>query len=551
MLLSLSLKNFVLVDEMEISFPVGFTVMTGETGAGKSILIDALKLLLGGRGDAGVVRTGKTKADLFGTFSPSSEASAWLAEQDLQNGEDDLLLLHRSIDAQGRSRAWINGMPATVAQLKALGELLVDIHSQNAFLSLARPKLQLHLLDAYAGHGELLKRTAQTYAAWRRDRRMLDQAKADSALVAAKLEELSWKAAELQTLNPAAGEWERLDAEHRRLSHRAALEEKLQRARESLTEGESAAADALGDAYHQIESASQFDSRLSDMMSSLATAIDLVEDASRELSGYLDKIDLDEERFEKLDKRVSDYFRLANRFHVQPEALHAEWTAMQEKIHALQAGNAIPQLEERVRQSEAAFRQEAEALSASRRAAAVRLENAVTKQFGELALKDSRFSVCLESADPSPTGLEACNFLFAGHLGAELRPLSKVASGGELSRVSLAISVVTTQFSPVQTLVFDEVDAGIGGSTALRVGELLKMLASHRQVICITHLPQVAAAGSTHLRIEKLSRDGETFSRIQALSGQARILEISRMLSGSRTDRTQRLAEEMLGVSKN
>lgn len=550
MLTSLSLRDFVIVESLSLDVRRGFTVLTGETGAGKSILIDALELILGGRGDAGVVREGAERADIVAEFSPSERADRWLKENELQSA-DETLLIRRTIDDKGRSRAWINGIAVTTTQLRDLGERLVDVHGQHAHQSLLKPAHQLKLLDSHAGTSELVRAVEKAYYAWQDARRALEDATANARSVEEKTERLTWIIEDLEALSPKPGEWETLTAEHTRLAHGVAISEGLTEILDRLTESDDSASSVLSSAHAKLTSLTRYDEKLAALGETLASAIDLVEEAGRGVSKYLDRTDLDADRFQKIDHRVGRYFNLARKFHTEPEHLGELLESYREELRSLTSSKDVEALARAEEQTRADYDDIARRLSEARSAGARELSAAVTAEMQHLAMKGARLEIALTPSEPSPAGSEKCEFLIAGHAGVQTRPLIKVASGGELARISLAIAVITAKATPVPTLIFDEVDSGIGGAVAEVVGTLLKQLGRDRQVLCITHLPQVASCGDNHWRVEKRLRNERTVSTLTVLDRDARVDEVARMLAGvSITQNTLALAREMIRSSK-
>lgn len=551
MLLNLHLKDFVIVEDLTLEVGPGFTVLTGETGAGKSILIDALQLILGGRGDASVVREGAARAQLTAEFDLTPTVRTWLEVNALES-EEERLLLRRTVDASGRSKAWVNGIAVPLMQLRDLGELLVDIHGQHAHQSLLRPAFQLKLLDDYARCEMELEQTSLTYQAWRDADDLLAEATGQAERMAERAERLRWMLEDLEVLSPRKGEWDELNAEHTRLAHGYAIAEGLNEAALLLTDGDDSASERLSSAYARISSLLRYDPELSGIGESLESAMAILDDAARDVEHRLSRTEADSGRFEKIDRRVSKYFELARKFRTEPEDLFALWESAQEELKSLEAAKDVEALRARRDEAWEAYRKAAEALSTVRRKAAKSLSEAVTDEMQRLAMKGGRLEVALQPAEAGFRGMESALFLIAGHVGVEARPLQKVASGGELARISLAIAVVTAQYAPVDTLIFDEVDSGIGGATAEVVGRLLQQLGRTRQVLCVTHLPQVAACGSAHWRVEKLQEEGRTRSTLRILSREDRVQEIARMLSGLQiSQKTLAAAQEMMMKSED
>jgi len=554
MLRRLALRDFVIVPALELEFHAGFSVLTGETGAGKSILVDALQLALGSRGDAGVVREGAPRTEISAEFDLPPSLAAWLDEAGF-SADDGALLLRRTIDAQGKSRAWINGSPATVAQLREAADHLVDIHGQHAWQGLTRPAAVRALLDAQAGVDttELAARFAARSAAadaLERARERRDEIERDR-------ERLAWQLSDLDQLAPAEGEWDALDAEHRRLAHAQALIAAVQAALEALNESEVNAEGLVAQALARLDDMATHDARLTPMLESLQGAVVQLQDAAHGLSAYLDHAELDPQRLAEVDARMSAWMTLARR-HRRPPAelpqLQAQW---RQELAALEAATDTAALEQALDAADRRYRDEAARVSAARRQAAGPLAAAVTQAMQGLGMAGGRFEVALEPlAKPQAQGLEAVEFLVAGHAGSTPRPLAKVASGGELSRLALAITVTAVrERGSAGTLIFDEIDAGIGGAVGDTVGALMKQLGSTRQVLAVTHLAQVAACADQHYVVSKSqtrqgSAAGATASQVQLAQGEARVVEIARMLGGERmVDTSLAHAQAMLSQS--
>ena len=549
MLTTLSLRDFVIVDSLSLDVSRGFTVLTGETGAGKSILIDALELVLGGRADAGVVREGCDRANIVAEFSVTKRTRAWLESNELHL-EDDSLMIRRTVDSHGRSRAWVNGIAVTVSQLRELGETLIDVHGQHAHQSLLKPVYQLKLLDDHAGTQSERQAVKKAYTEWQTAKKQLDDATANADALAEKAERLSWMIEDLEVLAPKKGEWEALNLDHKRLAHGVAITDGLGAALQSLTEGESSVSTALSAVHGKLSALTRYDERLSDMVSTLGTAIDLVEEAARDVSRYLDRCDLDTESFERVDKRVAQYFELSRKFRTEPECLWELLESSRRKLQSLTGKKDVEALRQTERFARAAYDQAAKCLTDARFQGAKKLSEAVTKEMQTLAMKGACLEVSLIPNPPSSSGSEHCEFLIAGHAGVQPRPLIKVASGGELARISLAIAVITAAETPVPTLIFDEVDSGIGGATAEVVGRLLHRLGESRQVLCVTHLPQVASCGDSHWRVEKMTVNNRTLSSVKTLQSEDRVFEIARMIAGVEiSKKTLDVAEELLQSS--
>jgi DNA repair protein RecN (Recombination protein N) len=547
MLLSLAVRDFVIVDALALDFSPGFTVLTGETGAGKSILIDALQLALGERAEADVVREGASRAEVSAEFSAGAAAAAWLRENAL-DGDGDTVLVRRIVDSGGRSRAFVNGAAATLAQLRVLGDLLLDVHGQHAHQSLLRPAAQLALLDEHGGLGEAVRAVADAHADWRQAVKALGEAQDMAGAARAEQDRLRWVVEELTPVAPLAGEWVQVEAEHRRLAHGASLLEGAQAAVDQLAEAEDSALAKIDVAAERLDRLAEFDARLAPAIEALAGARAQLDDAARTLNRYLDGADLDQARLAQVESRVAELHGAARKFRCAPEDLAALLESSREKLAALAASSDLDALVGREARARAAYDRAAAALSKRRAQAAEHMAREVTRAMQDLSMAGGRFEVGLSSCEPSATGSERAEFLVAGHSGVSPKPLAKVASGGELARISLAISVIAATATPVATLIFDEVDAGIGGAVAETVGRLLKRLGADRQVLCVTHLPQVAARGDQHLLVSKLAgADGRPVCRIQALDRRARIDEMARMLGGAQiTETTRKHARELL-----
>ncbi|HQR57056.1 MAG TPA: DNA repair protein RecN [Burkholderiaceae bacterium] len=548
MLVSLSIRDFVIVDTLELEFASGFTVLTGETGAGKSILIDALQLALGERGEADVVREGATRADIAAEFRTSAPVERWLAERELTGDSAGLVLVRRTVDANGRSRAFINGAAVTLGQLRELGEQLVDVHGQHAHQSLLRPAAQLDLLDEHGALGDQRRSVAAAYAEWKREQRARADAEAMAASATAEQERLRWLVDELETLAPVAGEWEQVEAEHKRLTHAAGLLEGAQAAINALNEADDSALAQIGTSGSRLTQLSAFDDRLKPVVELLETAQVQLDEAVTELQRYVDRADLDATRLADVEARVSALHAAARRLRCSPGDLAGLLADSRAKLTALTASADLAGLKAREMAAQQRYDKAASALSKARRAAARQMSTEVTRAMQDLAMPGGRFEVHLTDAEPAPAGNEKAEFLVAAHAGVAVKPLLRVASGGELARISLAIAVIAASATPVPTLIFDEVDAGIGGAVADTVGRLLKQLGQSRQVLCVTHLPQVAARGDQHCAVTKESTaDGRPVSHIGVLERRARVEELARMLGGQEiTETTRKHAREML-----
>ncbi len=550
MLQALSIRDFVIVDQLDLEFDRGFTVLTGETGAGKSILIDALSLALGARGEGGITRSGCERAEIVASFGIAAlpELKAWLVASELPP-DDDTLLLRRIIYADGRSRAFINGTPANIQQLREAGDFLVDIYSQHAHHSLLKQSYQRQVLDSYGGLAELAAEVAEHYRVWHALHQRRIEMERNAETYADELASLRDEVRELVQLSVSEEEWESLQQEHHRLSHAASLLAGGEASRELLSESEFAVLTQLSAIQHKLQGLLEFDANLQEALDTLDSAMIQLEETDRFLNRYLQRADLDPERLNEVELRIQAIHAAGRKHRVRPEELPAlleRWQARMAELESFAEDGVLLQQESAAR---AAYDAAAEKLSRGRREAAANLAREISSRMQTLALAGGSFSVALEAQPAAATGLESVEFLVAGHAGVAPRPLAKVASGGELSRISLAIRVVTAQQGDIPTMIFDEVDVGIGGGVAEIVGQLLQALGGKRQVLVITHLPQVAAQGTRHLRVSKSMTDGQTLSRIEALDDEARIDEVARMLGGVEiTGTTRQHAREMLGT---
>lgn len=539
------LSDFVIVPRLELELHGGFSVLTGETGAGKSILIDALQLVLGARADSAVVREGAGRCEVSAEFDLTPAVSAWLAE----NGFDpeDSLLLRRSVDTQGRSKAWINGSAATAGQLKALADALVDIHGQHAWQSLTRPEAVRQLLDAYAS----LSTTGlqALWQGWRTALRALQDATAQQATRQQEGERLQWQINEVDKLAPRADEWDELNLQHGRLSNAQGLIDAAQAALGALDEDDGPSVSALlARAIHALEPHRDIEPRFAQALVALTDAQAQVEDACHTLQHGSRDIELDPQALQALDDRMALWLSLARRYRCAPEELPERLAQWKSQLAAIDAAGDLQALQQQASAREAAFMKAAQALSRQRGQAAKRLSAAITEAMQGLGMQGGRFEVRLTSLEaPQAHGLEQVEFLVAGHPGSTPRPVGKVASGGELSRIALAISVTTSALGEAPTLIFDEVDSGVGGAVAQTVGRLMKQLGRDRQVLAVTHLPQVAACADHHLQVSKSSDGQGTRSDVRLLPAAERVTELARMLGGNqRSDASLAHAREML-----
>lgn len=548
MLRRLVLRDVAIVDALELDLRAGFTVLTGETGAGKSILIDALQLALGSRGDATVVREGATRADISAEFDIPAVLRSWLDTAGFDGA--DTLLLRRTVDTAGKSRAWVNGTPATVTQLREAAGHLLDIHGQHAWQRLTQPASARDLLDAQAGIDTTALRAA--FDAWKTATTALQQAQRRLGDIDRDRERLQWLVAEGERLAPGPGEWEALNDEHRRLAHAQALIDATRAAVEALADGDANAGALVSRALDGLTDVAAYDARLKPVIDVLMEAQAQLQDAAHSLGGYLNHADLDPQRLAELDARLSAWLGFARRHRLPPAdvpALLAQWQA---QLKALDDAGNVDALQQAVDRAEAAWQAQARRVGQLRQAAAPALGTAVTQAMQQLGMGGGRFEVALRAVEgPQPHGAEAVDFLVAGHAGSTPRPLGKVASGGELSRLALAIAVTTAAADRdgAATLIFDEIDAGIGGAVADTVGRLMKALGSSRQVLAVTHLAQVAACADQHVVVSKSLRQGQTLSDLRPVEGTERVAEVARMLGGDKlVDTSMAHARALLGA---
>ncbi|MEO8204213.1 MAG: DNA repair protein RecN [Betaproteobacteria bacterium] len=550
MLRSLAIRDFVIVEAVELEPARGFTVLTGETGAGKSILVDALELLVGGRGDSGVVREGAERAEIAAEFEVAGdgELAAYLDDNEL-GGDPGVVLVRRIIDRGGRSRAFVNGRAATLAQLREVGEHLVDIHGQHAHQSLMRAAAQRALLDGHAGIEGLAREAAVAWRDWRRLTALAAEAAEQYAQRELERAELQDKVSELKRLAPAEGEWEALSAEHTRLAHGSGLLAGAESSLESLSEADDATLARLDAVAGQLRTLSAHDPMLEPIVQMLESAQAQAGEAARELRHYASKIELDPEALRSVEARTEALHAAARKFRVKPVALPQLALDLRQRLAELELAANPEALERQVAASRESYLGLARRLSEKRKAAGSALAKAVTAGMQELAMAGGRFAVQLPALEePAAHGVEDVVFEVASHPSLPLRPLGKVASGGELSRISLALQMVASKSSPVATLVFDEVDSGIGGAVAEIVGRSLKALGHDRQVLAVTHLPQVAAQADDQWTVAKGGGRSKVRTSIARLDHAGRVEELARMLGGTEiTPTTRKHAAELLG----
>jgi DNA repair protein RecN (Recombination protein N) len=552
MLRYLCLRDFVIVDELELELSPGFSALTGETGAGKSILVDAISLLLGARGDASVIRAGATRADLSAEFELAqlSQVASWLEQNELGS---ESCLLRRVIDSSGRSRAFVNGSPVSLQQLRELGEKLIEIQGQHAHQSLLKDEFQRELLDSFGGLTATAREVREAYRRWQALKRRRQDHAENAVALAADRERLAWQVNELDALKLSPDEWWELNEEHGRLAHAASLIEGAENGLHELSESEAACLSRLTQVLNRIGALQAYDPRLEETRALLDSARIQLTEAVYDLRDYRRGLELDPQRLAQVERRLEAIHAAARKYRVKPEALPDLLQSLRTKLSELGDEHDLEELAKHEAEAESAYRASAAELSAGRQRAAQRLTGEVSASMQKLAMEGGRFAVSLSKLpDGNAGGLERVEFQVAAHKGIDPAPLAKVASGGELSRVSLALQAVASKAATVPTLIFDEVDVGIGGRVAEIVGRLLRLLGRERQVLCVTHLPQVAAAADTQWRVEKRPVNSTVLSRIELLDARERVEELARMLGGVKiTDITRRHAAEMLQFSRD
>ncbi|MEG0974315.1 MAG: DNA repair protein RecN [Comamonas sp.] len=545
----IALRDFVIVEQLEVDFQPGFTALTGETGAGKSILIDALQLVLGHRADTGFVRQGAVRAELIAEFDTPRALESFLTDNEMH--ADESLLLRRVIDSQGKSKFWINGVPATATQLRGIAGALVDIHGQHAWQNLTQPESVRRLLDAYAGADS--SPTQQAYAAWRTADKALQQARSMEATSQRERERLQWQIGELEKLAPAANEWEEINTQHGRLSNAQSLMDAANSTIAVLEDDDTGASAQTNRALHALQAQSHVEPSFAALAETLESCVAQLEDVARSLNGYLRHAELDPDKLAQLDQRMGSWLSLARRYKRPPEDLPELLEGWKAELRALDASSDVESLEQAAQQALAVYNKAAQALSKIRHKAAGRLSQAITDAMQDLGMAGGRFVATVSNTkEPRADGVDDVELLVAGHPGTEPKPIAKVASGGELSRISLAIAISTSQLGQAPTLIFDEIDSGIGGAVADAVGRVMRALGRDRQVLAVTHLAQVAARGDMHLVVAKQRSKQGTTSHIRAVDTDQRVDEIARMLGGENLSTTSRAhAQEMITGGAN
>lgn len=551
MLLALSLQNFVIVEKLHLDFQTGFTVLTGETGAGKSITLNALSLLLGDKADYSQVREGAKEAVLSALFDISGQPdlAGTLREQGLLEDDGDELSIRRIIDAKGKSRSFINNQAATLAQLKAISSQLIDIHGQNAHHSLNQESAQRRLLDAFAGCLPLAEQTKTHYRAWQSAQQALQAAQQQSEQTDVERERLEWQFNELNQLNTEEGEWEALSRSHDSLANAAELLEAAYEAQEYVS-GDDGMKSLARRCHRLLDSLGNIEPRFAESLEMLDSIDAELSEISHLLGNVIDSVEINPNELAAKEKRMQELMSAARKYRIEPEQLPEKYLAVQAALQDLEAAADIDALEQAVAEAERQYRHTAQQLSAARAKAACTLAEETTAHMQQLAMKGAKFHIELLPSQPTEHGLEHIQYQVAANKGSRLQPLNKVASGGELARISLSIQVVTSQYTQVPTLIFDEVDTGIGGGVAETVGKALQLLGRKHQVLAITHLPQVAACGEHHWQVAKRSDGEQTVSEIKVLDTEARIEELARMLGGEKiTATTRQHAAEMLQLN--
>lgn len=553
MLIGLEIKNFAIVSNLSTEWQNGMTAITGETGAGKSIAIDALSLCLGERAEASAVRPNTDKAEVCAQFDLSNLplAHAFL-EQNMLSNADNECLLRRVVCKNGRSKSYINGSAVTAAQLKELGQYLISIHGQHAHQHLLKAEHQLQLLDAYAGHHNLVSGVSQSYKQFANLQKEFKHLQQQQQQQAAQKQLLEYQVAELNEFALQEGEFEQIEAEHYKLSNSQTILETCQRELQHLYESdEQNACSLLQHSAQQFSELAQYDETLASVATLLAEAAVQVEEASREVRSYTEQADLDPARLVEVENRLSGAMDLARKHHIKPQALVEFHQAISQELESISNNSSrLEQLESEIENTLSHYQHASEQLSQSRREYANTLNRLISNSMANLSMENGIFEIALTQETeraPNSLGYDNVSFLVSTNPGQPLQPLAKVASGGELSRISLAIQVIIAQKVTTPTLIFDEVDVGISGPTASAVGKLLRQLGKSTQVICVTHLPQVASSAHQQFFVAKEIANGETFTHMQPLNKGGRVNEIARLLGGDNISKTAKAnAKELI-----
>ncbi|AWB68196.1 DNA repair protein RecN [Saccharobesus litoralis] len=552
MLTQLFVKDFAIVENLDIEFQPGMTTITGETGAGKSISIDALGLCLGDRAEAGMVRNGANKTEIAATFNIQniSAAQQWLVENELLDEGEYECIIRRTVSAEGRSRAYVNGAPVAAQQLKSLARHLVNIHGQHAHQLLVKPEYQLSLLDDFSGHTQLLENSLNSYQYWAMQRNELAKLKEQEQQRADRLQLIEYQVAELDEFALVEGEFEQIEAEHKRLSNAVNLLNESQMAMTMLYDSDEHSACGLVQSIaNKLSNLASTDAAINGVVSMLSEASINLQEASNELRHYVDGIEPDPERLMQLEDRMSTAMELSRKHRIAPELLYQEHEKLSAELLELKSfGELGETLALEVEKAEQRYWQAADELHASRCAAAQKLSSLITASMQELNMAQAEFKIQVDkTTTPSKLGSDNIEFLVCANLGQSLQPISKVASGGELSRISLAIQVITAEKVDTPTLIFDEVDVGISGATAAVVGQMLRRIGDNTQVVCVTHLPQVAACGHNQMQVSKHNEADRTHTKMFTLDNDSRVVELARLLGGDKlTDTAIANARDLL-----
>ncbi|NTS77565.1 DNA repair protein RecN [Catenovulum sp. SM1970] len=552
MLSHLFVKDFAIVESLDLEFQAGMTTITGETGAGKSISIDALGLCLGDRADAGMVRAGASKAEISATFNISDIVNAqnWLIQHDLADSNSNECIIRRVISCEGRSRAFINGSPVALQQLKALGVFLINIHGQHAHQALTKSDYQLTLVDSFAGHDDLLESVHNAYQYWDMRRSEYKKLKQQESQQADRLQLIEYQVAELDEFNLQQGEFEQIEEEQKILANTSQLMTESQTSLTMLYDGDEHSAFGLVQGIsNKLAKLAEVDEKLAPVIDMLNEAQITLEEASHDLRGYLDKLEPDPERLNQAEQRLSTALELARKHKVKPESLpdeHQQLAAELAEIKSLDAKSE--ELEKELQQAEKHYYQLAEKLTQSRQRHAANLADMITASMQQLNMAQGQFAIELRSlSTPTKLGADMVEFLVSANPGQPLQAIHKVASGGELSRISLAIQVITAEKIAMPSLIFDEVDVGISGQTASVVGQMLRRIGEQTQIICVTHLPQVAACGHQQMQVAKQTDGKQTQTEMIPLNSDNRVIELARLLGGDQvTDIAIANAKELL-----
>ncbi|WP_029407315.1 DNA repair protein RecN [Thiomicrorhabdus sp. Milos-T2] len=553
MLQELAIQNLALIEKLQLQFNTGFTTLTGETGAGKSILLDALGLALGERADSSLVRHNTPKADVTALFDIEQlpQVQSWLTEQELD--DETQCYLRRTVTSEGRSKAYINGYPVAANQLKTLGSFLIDIHGQHEHQTLLSSHKQLDLLDAYANHPGLVEQTQTDFKTWQKLTRELQKLEEEQADYQSKLELLNFQNSEFEEINPQEGEFESLSEEQSQLSHASEIKQACENAYSQIEE-EQGAVDALNHAVQSLESILAFSPSLESTIKQLNSSLIEVQEAASEIQHQAEQVDLDPQQLSFVEERLSHLFGLAKKYNIDPEQLVEKRQQIQDDLMRLEQSDAsLETLKEALDQAWLTYQKQANTLKKSRQKAAKALSKIVSEGMQTLGMPNGEFAVQLTDSDQATVlGTDKTVFLVTANKGQPLQPLAKVASGGELSRISLAIQVATSEVASLPTLIFDEVDVGIGGGIAEVVGQKMQQLGNDKQILSITHLAQVASHGHNHLHIAKKTENEVTTTQVNKLEPQQRTEELARMLGGlTLTEQTLNHAKEMLATAQN